>query len=198
MTKDKTIRFAFKKILQDQYGDDPNTKIIEELGVAHGAARIDIASVNGIIHGYELKSDADTLNRLPEQMEIYNMIFDKITLIVGKTHVHEAIKKIPDWWGITLAKISSSGDIVFLSIREAEFNKKQDYFTIAKLLWRQEALYILEELKAAKGIRSKSRDTIYNRLVETLDPDVLKKTVNEQLRIRLNWRSDTAQTLCGG
>jgi hypothetical protein len=59
-------------------------RIIEELGVVHGKSRIDIAVINGLMHGYEIKSDKDTLQRLPEQMNMYNSVFNKVTLVVGK------------------------------------------------------------------------------------------------------------------
>ena len=38
-----------------------STRIVDDLGLRHGVARVDVAVVNGIIHGYELKSDKDNL-----------------------------------------------------------------------------------------------------------------------------------------
>src|SRR6202035_2111641 len=120
-TTDKSIRVALKQALRDAHRQTPQTRIIEELGITHGAARVDIAVVNGSIHGYELKSDLDTLYRLPEQMRIYNSVLDQMTLVVGKNHLHEAINTIPEWWGITVAKvIDSHGAISFCSIRKAD------------------------------------------------------------------------------
>jgi hypothetical protein len=66
-TKDGHLRIALKRRLLTRYSDHPSTLILEELGLKHGAARIDIAVVNGDLHGYELKSDSDTLSRLPRQ-----------------------------------------------------------------------------------------------------------------------------------
>lgn len=167
------------------------TKIIEELGITHGAARIDIAVVNGTIHGYELKSDKDTLNRLPGQIEIYNSVLDKVTLIVGKSHVHKAIKIVPEWWGITIAKITPPKKTVsFCYVRKPKLNPNPDYEAIAALLWREEALNILEEINEAKGVRSKTRNIIYQRLAETLSKNDLKEKVRNCLKIRINWRSD--------
>src|SRR5580704_6657611 len=106
-TTDKLIRAAFREKLENDYRDERDVKIIDELGVMHGSARVDMAVVNGIIHGFELKSDLDTLRRLPEQMEAYNSVFDQITLVVGKQHVQEAINAAPEWWGITIAKMAA-------------------------------------------------------------------------------------------
>src|SRR3990167_10801492 len=112
-TNDASIRVVLRENLKDNYQNDPETAIFEELGVAHGAARVDIAVVNGIMHGYEVKSDLDTLRRLPEQIEVYNSVFDKMTLVVGKSHLYEAIKIIPDWWGVVVAKVDENGVVTF-------------------------------------------------------------------------------------
>ena len=46
-------------------------------------AVFDIAVINCSIHGYEIKSDLDTLMRLPQQLEFYAMTLQKLTLVVG-------------------------------------------------------------------------------------------------------------------
>src|SRR3989339_1885199 len=153
-TNDKLIRIALKENLEVEHRNDSRLKIIEELGVSHGTARVDIAVVNGVIHGYEIKSDMDTLQRLPEQMNIYNSVFTQMTLVVGKNHLYEAINIVPDWWGIMIAKINTDQSVIFQSIREARYNQDQDSVAIARLLWRNEALEILEKAGEANGFRS--------------------------------------------
>jgi len=188
LTSDKLIRSDFIAYLKNKHS---NPLIIEELGITHGAARIDIAVINAEIHGYELKSDLDTLDRLPEQIRIYNSVLDRVTLVVGKKHLFEAINIVPEWWGLTIAKITNSAEkITFCEIREAEENPCQDKVAIASLLWREEALNILEEIDQAKGVRSKPRKTIYEKLVEVLDGQTLRETVRAHLCTRLNLRSD--------
>lgn len=198
-TNDKLIRTALIKDLEDLYKEDKDAKIVEEFGVTYGAARVDIAVVNGVMHGYELKSDLDTLNRLPEQMKHYNSVFDQITLVVGKNHLHEAIKIIPDWWGVTIAKIETGSDVVsFCLIREAEQNPEQDKRSIASLLWKDEALNLLEEVGCAKGVRSKDRSTIHTRLAEVVDIELLKNKTRFYLCSREDWQPALLCTPYGG
>lgn len=145
--------------------------------------------VNGCIHGYELKSDLDTLQRLPEQMRVYNSVFDRMTLVVGKHHINEAIRLIPEWWGITLAKINeSNGSISLFDLRESDVNPQKDSLTIARLLWRDEVLTILEELGHAEGFRSKPREILYQKLVEVLNQEDLCDRVRSRLFNRTGWR----------
>lgn len=197
-TNDLIIRLTLKEDLENRHAQDKKLRIIEELGVQHGIARVDIAVLNGIMHGYEIKSDQDTLQRLPEQMIIFNSVFDKMTLVVGKNHLYEAINIVPDWWGITIAKIDASGSVVFNSIREGEFNKQQDSISIAQLLWRKEALRILEEKGEAKGFYSKRRDLIYEKLAMLFNQKILSYKVREAIFLRTDWRSDAPLILNGG
>lgn len=197
-TNDKIIRTALKEDLINIHRNDPHAKVIEELGVTHGAVRVDLAVVNGVLHGYELKSDLDTLYRLPEQMRLYNTVFDQITLVVGKNHVFEAIKLVPDWWGIIIAKVlDPNGVVSFIDIREPEKNNAVDSVSIARFLWREEALDILEKMNKAHGIRSKSRKIIYERLAKELDKDLLRDEVRRRLLTRVNSRFATQQGLNG-
>lgn len=195
-TTDKIIRAAFRNILEkdlEKYRAESGhrAEIFEELGVRHGAARIDFAVINGAMYGYEIKSDRDTLERLPEQMNEYNAVFDKLTLVVGKRHLHDAINLVPDWWGVIVAK-SEDQKITFYTIREPEKNNEQKGVSIARLLWREEALQILEEKNKAQGVRSKTRDVIYKKLADVIDTHTLKKRVADTLLIsssREGWRS---------
>ena len=197
-TNDRVIRTALIEELWKTHRQEPEVRIIEELGITHGAARVDIAVVNGIIHGFELKSELDTLHRLPEQMRIYNSVLDQVTLVVGKNHLHEAINTVPEWWGITIAKaIDSSGAISFCNIRRAEENPEKNSVDIASLLWREEALHILEEIDQSRGVRSKPRKFLYERLADVLDQPTLRAKVRECLSLRTNWRFEK-QCMQGG
>jgi len=202
LTNDKIIRKALQSVLEMElvryrrFGH--KAQIIEELGVQHGTARIDLAIVNGIMRGYEIKSDCDTLERLPEQIEEFNTVFDKLTLVVGKRHLYQAIHIIPDWWGVTIAKIETDRGVFFQTIRKAEQNQNQLGISIARLLWKKEALQILEEQNEAAGVRCKPREFIYERLAGILDTDTLKKQVSSLLISREGWRSDVPLMSNGG
>ena len=197
-TSDLIIRSALKEVLESRHAKDEKVRIIEELGIQHGTARVDIAVVNGALHGYEIKSDRDTLQRLPEQMDAFSSVFNKMTLVVGKKHLYEAINIVPEWWGITVAKINSTSSVTFNLIREGEFNKRRDSVSVARLLWRKEALGILEEQGEAKGFYSKTRDLIYEKLSTVFNQENLSEKVREALFLRKDWRPDSPLILNGG
>ena len=192
-TNDKIIRRALRALLLKELAgyrkQGRSAEVIEELGIQHGTARIDIALINGVMHGYEIKSDCDTLERLPEQVQEFNTVFDKLTIIVGKRHLYHAVHVVPDWWGITVAKFDNTNRLVLQVIREPEKNTRQVGVSIARLLWKNEALQILEKRNRAAGLRRKPREVIYARLADVLDIRTLKRTVSALLVSREHWRS---------
>lgn len=197
-TNDRDIRNILMQDLALKHAQDPSVRIIEELGVNHGSARVDIAVVNGVMHGYEIKSDADTLYRLPGQISAYNAVFDKITIVVGLAHIYHVIEMVPEWWGITIAREDCDKRLILSPIRLAEDNKTQDSLSIARLLWKEEALDILLECNEIDGYRSKPRNIVYQKLASIMDQNSLEDRVRKILFTREHWRSGSPLALNGG
>jgi len=194
---DADIRIATKQALFVEHMGDAETVIFEELGVQHGLSRIDLAVVNGELQGFELKSDSDTLARLPEQVVSYGRVFDRVTLVVGERHLRRAVEVVPDWWGVRLAR-TESDKLEFTDLKHAMRNPSPDPASIVALLWRAEALNFLGELGVVAGLRSKGRREIYSRLVAEANLDLLCDRVRTCLRQRRDWRSGATRLSCGG
>jgi len=189
-TTDRDIRAVLKQQLHAQYVDDPATLILDELGLRHGKARIDVVVINGIIHGFEIKSATDTLKRLPGQVSVFNTVLDRVTLVVAHRHTDKARQMIPKWWGVAAVKDDGLQPLRFTEVRKGGMNPSPDPLAVAKLLWRDEAMEVLEKKGAAKGIRSKPRKYLYERLIVELALDDLRREVRERLLSRRNWRPD--------
>lgn len=166
---------------------EPESRIIDELGIFEGKFRMDVAVVNTLLHGYEIKSDADNLVRLPNQQESYNKIFDKITLVAGESHVEEAFKILPSFWGL-IAVSTISGRPVLKEIWPARLNPNVDAFSLCQLLWRDEVLSILRKKKLLGGLWSKPRKLLWQKLAREIDLIELKDLVRQTLKARKNWR----------
>lgn len=198
ITNDKAIRAALMLRLKNLHAGDSKFRIVEELGIEHGTARMDVVVINGVLHGYEIKSDRDTLLRLPDQINFYNGVFDQVTLVVGKSHLCDAINIVPDWWGIMIAKSGAGNSVIFNEIRKARNNLEKSILSVARLLWRSEALEILEEVGEADGFRSKPRGLIYEKLSAIFDQEILEGKVRDALCFREAWRSDASLAPSGG
>ena len=187
--RDIDIRRALRTEKRLHYGE-PDTRVVEELGLCQGIARVDIAVVNGSIHGYEIKSEHDTLARLAGQIEIYNQALDFVTIVTAPAHGDKVIVgTVPNWWGVWIAELVD-GRTRFDVVREARKNKDVVPFAMAQLLWRAEALLALEERSLAEGVRSRPRKELWYRLVSELPFEELSAIVRETLKLRgSTWRS---------
>lgn len=188
VVRDRDVRMALHhKVLMDHHGDS-NTRVLDELGLRHGVCRVDIAVVNSYLHGYEIKSDADTLERLPNQIFIYCSVLDRATLVVGKKHVEKAKAIIPEWWGIKVVTAGPRGAINFETHRPVSMNPKIDPIALAELLWRPEAVSLLQELGAPAVVLRKPRASLYQYLAEVLKLDELRHFIRQFLKAREKWR----------
>jgi hypothetical protein len=181
--RDSDVRRAVKTWLSANYADDDDTRIVEEMGVWSGTVRIDIAVINGSLIGYELKSDRDTLERLPRQVALYGRVFDFLHLVVGKRHAEKAEKHLPEWWGIKIA-VASGDEVELICHRAPASNPSPDPYLIAELLSKEEAVGVLEALGMDKGWRSKRIRLIHERLAWELPLDELRHQVRDVLKKR--------------
>ena len=183
---DRDVREAVLRQLQAKYAGDFDTRIVEEMGVWSGSVRVDIAVINGELSGYELKSDRDTLERLPAQEELYSRVFDRVTLVVGARHHQKARSQIPEWWGLTVADMSD-GQVELRTVREAQRNVALDGYLVAQLLWKEEALTVLGAHGLAKGWRSKTAPAIHERMATEIPLATLAENVRQVLKRREGW-----------
>lgn len=185
--KDYHVREELFKYLEEQYVNCSDTIIINELGICQGQSRVDVAVVNGIMHGYEIKSESDTLERLPRQIEYYNKVFDRVTIVVAVDYLEHVKKMVPKWWGIISVR-NRHGEIKLKKLRQGRANKKIDPFAVSQFLWKDEALEILKEKGLQRGYLSKPKRVILEHLAETIEINELKYLVNLQLKQREGWR----------
>ena len=187
-TRDIDIRSELHAALSSRYLNDDDAVIIDELGLCQGEARVDVALVNGVIHGYEIKSDSDSLERLPHQIYVYNRVLDIITIVTGKSHMERIKNLVPEWWGIIQVEKIKKNKVRLVNIREPKENSQIDPYSLVQLLWREEALEILITLGLEKGYLSKSRKEIWKRLASSVNIHDLQFYVRQQLKTRTNWR----------
>ena len=177
------IRSALRSRLLLEHADEVNTFVIEELGLCRGQVRVDLAVVNGLLHGYEIKSDRDNLRRLDVQVELYSKVLDQATLVVGDRYLAKALNVVPSWWGVLYAHATDKG-LQFKTVRRAGENPQKDARSLVELLWLDDAIALLEEHNAARGIRSKPRRIVWDRICDHLGIDEIAAAVRDRLKAR--------------
>lgn len=196
--RDRDIRSELHLWLAETHKGETDTRILDELGLRHGIRRVDVAVVNGSLHGYEIKSDSDTIDRLRGQVEAYASVLDYATLVVGRKLVAQAKRRIPKWWGVKVAVESETGRTVLKDERQPSKNPNVDPIALAELLWRPEAVEILLSLGAPPSLVRSPRAVLYRELAALLELNQLRDVVRSRLKKRKGWRDLERPSIRGG
>lgn len=165
---------------------DGDTLIRDELGLCLGETRVDVAVINGRLEGYEIKSARDRLDRLEQQAELYGRVLDVAVLVAAERHVERALPRLPVWWGVWCASADADG-VRLSEVRSAGTNPGTDRFSVAQLLWREEALEELQARGAARGLARATRWRLWEALADSLSAEDLGSVVRRRLRARQGW-----------
>lgn len=189
---DSDIRKAIKSELLSCHSQ---LLLVDEVELCGGDVRADLAAFNGVMAGYEIKSPADSLIRLSRQITGYNQIFEHSVLVASHKHLLKAKDILPDWWGM-YAAASNNGDVHIQRIKPPQPNPIIDSHSVAMMLWRREALRVLESLGINRGVKTKPMTCLASRLCEHLTTAQVVRLVRETIKARGNWRSASKHKRC--
>ena len=175
MLYDKDIREPLAFYLEEYYGKN---RILEEQ--VTGQSRADLVMVvPDALYGIEIKSDADSYARLERQVRDYDRYYDYNMVVVGTTHATHIKEHVPEWWGIiTVEQVEETVD--FYMLRKPQENPLMDWNCKIEILWRPELAHI-QELNAMHAYKQKSKRFVADKIVETVEPEVLSKQLSAEL-----------------
>jgi hypothetical protein len=151
---------------------------VDELWVPRSNERADVAVIGRRMDGFEIKTERDTLKRLPRQVVAYGRLFDRCTAVVAERHLDHAEDIVPDWWGITTVHIN--GAIAFTSVRKPRPNPALDPEILVRLLWRDEVVGALVALGHAPDKKA-SRGSLWTELLRSASLQQLRSAVRTAL-----------------
>jgi hypothetical protein len=156
----------------------PSAEAVYELWVPRSYERADVAVIGPSMDGFEIKSERDTLRRLPRQAAAYARLFDRCYVVLASRHIEEALKILPAWWGVMVIRGDTKPG--FERIREADVNPDVDPETLVRLLWRDEVHAALCALGAPPEPGT-GRFRMWAQLLDLVEVEVLKTAVREAL-----------------
>lgn len=162
--------------------------IIDELGLAHAKSRIDVAVINGCLHGYEIKSAQDSLTRLPGQIATYRDTLERLTVVCASKHIEGVVRLAPDWCGITEARQGGRGGIHFHTVRRSTKNPEVKPTMLAHLLWHAEAVSLLSRYDVSSHDLRRPRKHLYAMIAELMTPKEITRSIREFMQQRAKWR----------
>jgi hypothetical protein len=164
----------------------PSSEAVFEFWVPQSNERADVAVIGATMEGFEIKTERDSLKRLPRQADAYKRVFDRCHAVLAHRHVDEALEILPPWWGVQVV----DNDLTFVTLRSAEPNDGVDPETLVRLLWRDEAYAALCGLGAPPD-RGAGRFRLWEMILALLDVEGLKQIVRDALLTRRVSRART-------
>lgn len=195
---DAEIRAELHKKKFDRYAEREDVLVVNELGLAHAKSRIDIAIINGCIHGYEIKSDKDNLIRFASQLDTYRRTLSKLTVVSASKHIPEILDKLPTWCGLIEVKIGPRGGIHFITLRRAEQNPDVERTMMAHLLWHSEATELLLDQGASRKSLRRPRRELYDMIADAMSEKEITRAIRDKMRSRKGWRVEPKLHSYGG
>ena len=172
---DKDIREPLFDFLEETYG---RVRVIEEKMM--GRSRADVVMVmEDVLCGIEIKSDADTYERLSRQVRDYDLYYDINMVVVGSTHGNHIREHIPDYWGAITVEEDPNG-LDFYILRDPKRNSKMKQERKIGILWRTELNHILEK-NGLPRYKEKSKRFVAGKILEKVPADLLSKQISEEL-----------------
>lgn len=170
---------ARERLRCDLLASRPSIATVYEFWVPQSNERADVAVIDGTLDGFEIKTERDTLKRLPRQADAYGRVFDRCHAVLACRHVDKALEMLPPWWGVVLIDEGLS----FPVVRAATRNDAVDPETLVRLLWRAEVYAALCDLGEAPDPRL-GRFRLWEMLLAALNLDALRPIVRDALRRR--------------
>ncbi|MDB5236082.1 MAG: hypothetical protein JWR44_3075 [Hymenobacter sp.] len=147
-----------------------------------GSTRADVVHITEqFMHGYEVKGDGDTLQRVANQLRCYGEVYDFVTFIVTEKHLAKLLPLLPEWVGVLVA--SAKG---LRPHRAAGYNATVERAPIAKLLLLEEVKQFLlaRGLAGASTLRGQEIGQ-FLRTTHTVPLSCLAQYVRDRLMARL-------------
>jgi hypothetical protein len=147
-----------------------------------GTTRADVVHITPhFMHGYEVKGDGDTLQRVANQLRCYGEVYDFVTFVITEKHLPKVLPLLPEWVGVQVA--SAEGLRVH---RAAGYNATVERAPLAGLLLLEEVKQFLLARGLAGASTLRSREVgHYLRTTHTVPLSSLAQYVRDRLIARL-------------
>lgn len=174
-----SLRLALVKRLRENfYGSD--AVFASEARYGSGDRRADFISLTEVAHAFEIKSDFDSLARLPAQMTDYAKTFDLVTVITTVQHLQKVRRLISKRAGLWLY------DAGTLSVvRNASTNHRLSKLHLASGCSKGSLIGALHGAKAAERI-----EALQGLAVRRLNLAELRDLFHRELRRRYSATSE--------
>lgn len=161
---------------------------VEEFWVPGIHVRADLVVIGEDLHAFEIKSDADSLKRLPRQVSGFSSLFDRCSVVVAPRHLDGAMEQVPQWWGVAVA---AGSELEWH--RQPRPNPSVEVERVVRLLWRDEVLAMLQGAGIVPDLVG-GRAGMWRQALAAFDPATIRDGVRRALASRDAWQEENGRT----
>jgi hypothetical protein len=188
---ERGMREFVRSEVHSKLPDSNEFRLVEELEVCSGRARVDLALIDELLVGFEIKGPKDKTSRLPSQAKAYSECFDRVILVVHESLAAKAIPLVPDWWGVVVGVQQGEG-LRYEVRRSAQANPDLNLESLLSLLWKTEIEMLHADLIGEPPKPKATKRGIRANLLSRVTHPVLHRSGLRKLRERSEWRQALA------
>ncbi len=144
---------ALLNFLRTRKSLSKKSAVSTELIIDKHAVRADVVLCDAnSLRCYEIKTEKDTLSRLPKQLDSYLRHTDYVTVVAATKHINAVLSRVPPYVGI-YELTSFSGSVEVRVVREAAGSPLTDATAMLSLL---PASHLRDTFKLGAGIRRRA------------------------------------------
>jgi hypothetical protein len=171
-----------------QYLTGREFRPLQEVALAYNNTRIDVVGMHrGVLCGFEIKSEADSLVRLKRQARIYRRYFEKLYLVGAEGHLEAARQVLPGYWGIWAVRAHGGGVHIIRSTPPAQSprsNRHQKAQPLAMLMRKPELLALLSAIEPERRFDALTRTQLSHLCAERLSIREIERELFDALHAR--------------
>lgn len=187
MPSERAIRTALAPVaVATAQADGHGVGLVEEFTIPPGGSRADIVVIGEHLVGYEIKSAADSLRRLPAQVASFGRVFDYCWLVAATRHVEPALDHLPEWWGVMEVE-HDPGLTRLVTRRPPSSSPTVELEALVRLLWRDEVAAAIRCHDQEPEVR-RGRSAMWAQLLACGTDASIRAAVRDALRARRSWR----------
>lgn len=145
---------------------DDGTLLLNEYSIDRHARRVDLLAISqNTSIAFEIKSEADRLNRIEGQIEKYLNFFDKLVIVAAPKHINGIVKVSPR--NVAIWKIDSEGISI---IQTGQLKRINDKHNLQTLMSAKDLNVLANQVSKSTGYKSRilSKSILENVSLETL------------------------------
>ena len=154
---------------------------LDELWVPRSNERADIAVIGRWMDGFEIKTERDTLRRLPRQIVAYGRLFDRCTAVLDERHRPQGRDDPAGVVGDHHRRRQRRRDVHHRA--QGELQPGVDPEILVRLLWRNEAFDALVAIGRTPDVRT-TRSRLWADLLRFASLTQLRAVVRDALLSR--------------